>query len=97
QQINLQLVGAELVIRGLVNAVTEEDARFIILPGADGMVIQLDHRRKVVKAAHLFRAWHGGEVIAKLRVGGGAGGGGQAVIGVAAHDGEQVDAARRAV
>ena len=68
-------------------------ARLVILPGADGVVVELDHRGQVFQARHLLRLGHGGEVVAQAGVGGGAVGRGQPVVGVAADDGMEVEPA----
>ena len=54
-------------------------------------MIEFDHRGQVFQARHLVRLGHGGEVIAQAGVGGGAVGRGQPVVGVAPHDGVQVE------
>ena len=92
QKFNLQLICAKLIVSGFVDSVIEEIARLIILPGADGVMIQFNHGLQVVQRLHFVWRRHGGEVIAQLGVGGGAVTRGQAVVGIAPHDGVQVEA-----
>jgi len=93
QQVNDQLVGPELVVERIGEAVAEERARLVQLPGADGVVVEFDHRGQVFQARHLLHLGHGGEIIAQAGVGGGALGRGQPVVGVAPHNRVQVEPA----
>ena len=56
-------------------------------------MVELDHRRQVVQGLHPLRRRDGGEVVAQLGVGRAALVAGQPVVGVAPHDGVQVEAA----
>ena len=92
QQFIHQLICAKLIIQWHLESGHKTGACLIILPGADGVVIQFNHGLQVVQRLHLVRLWHGGEVIAQLGVGGGAIIARQAVVGIAPHDGVQVEA-----
>ena len=82
----------EVVKGNSLKTVAKERERLVILTSTNSVVIEFDHWGQVFQARDPVRLRHCSEVVAQTGVGGSAVKRGQPVIGIAPHDGVQVEA-----